>query len=1055
MLSNKRSFRELEGNQDNLTPNKRNPSEEREALGDIEFDNRPSTPSIHNNVEDLSISEDIQKCLDIIKKGLSEPLVYGQTWYIIPKDWIINLESKASENESIQVDKINTYSLTNGKDLLPNLSIGDQIEIIPEDVNIKFGYQGPQIKRIVVKTSDIPNTERVELYPPTFRLLALTSQKPTTSPVSEQETTFDLSIDAPLSMLLGMSIATLYPDSLVDSSNVSQRARLWRIPDTTNSPLKIDTLYYLPNTQRDLIDTSNGSLKIYEAMLEDGGTFCLEVLDKFGNWPYNDYEQSVLDQPFGKSGFLDRLESKQSSNTKMMTRSQSSQKVKTKGLVGLQNLGNTCFMNSALQCLSNTSELSVYFLSGLYSKELNPDNPLGMSGQVAESFGQLVNKLWYGSSNSVAPREFKYTLSKFAPSFAGYGQQDTQEFLAFLLDGLHEDLNRIKSKPYTEIPDWEGGTDADVAKLAKTCWDLYKQRNDSIIVDLFQGQFKSTVNCPECDRVSITFDPFMYLTLPLPIQSKWNGSVYYIPYDYNKKRLRIDLELPSNASFKLMKNKISQIVDTNSNNLWVAEEYKGNLFKSFLDDELVSEMQSGDLCFVYELPIHIPQDRHEKIDRVFETNWVMFPVYSSTFKESSSLSGEVFGKPMLIALRRSDAQNYQKVYQAIIEKYLHFTKNDEALKKINIHSKDITLRHLEAPSNSYYSYRTSDVNTGRSNNIERNSKTDLKFRASIVENILKSTLLKKNEKNPVEHIEDVNKIDDQGDLEMKQDNSLQDQSIESLYENLETERQKSLSLIKFGEALVVEWKNDLAEEVFGDDLSSTGLWEQFDVIEDPQYVQSKQTSKSPKKGITIEDCLDEFTKEEKLGEEDLWYCSKCQKHQQATKKFDLWKVPDVLVVHLKRFASSRYNRDKLDQFVDFPIEELNIDDRVGEKQVANSIKLNGGNPVEVGIENSEEDAIYDLYAIDNHYGGLGGGHYTSYARNNESGEFYHFDDSYVSKVNEENVKTKAAYLLFYRKRTTRSIGGKARIDAEEQLKIDDATSSTMTADQVVSENESL
>lgn len=138
MLSNKRSFRELEGNQDSLTPNKRNPSEERESLGDIEFDNRPSTPSIHNNVEDLSISEDIQKCLDIIKKGLSEPLVYGQTWYIIPKDWIINLENKASKDESIKVDKINTYSLTSGKDLLPNLSIGDQIEIVPEDVNIKL-----------------------------------------------------------------------------------------------------------------------------------------------------------------------------------------------------------------------------------------------------------------------------------------------------------------------------------------------------------------------------------------------------------------------------------------------------------------------------------------------------------------------------------------------------------------------------------------------------------------------------------------------------------------------------------------------------------------------------------------------------------------------------------------------------------------------------------------------------------------------------------------------------------------------------------------------------
>lgn len=67
-------------------------------------------------------------------------------------------------------------------------------------------------------------------------------------------------------------------------------------------------------------------------------------------------------------------------------------------------------------------------------------------------------------------------------------------------------------------------------------------------------------------------------------------------------------------------------------------------------------------------------------------------------------------------------------------------------------------------------------------------------------------------------------------------------------------------------------------------------------------------------------------------------------------------------------------------------------------------------------------------------GGLGGGHYTSYARNHDSKEFYHFDDSFVSKVDKDSVKTRAAYLLFYRKRTNRSIGGKARVDAEEQLK---------------------
>ena len=59
--------------------------------------------------------------------------------------------------------------------------------------------------------------------------------------------------------------------------------------------------------------------------------------------------------------------------------------------------------------------------------------------------------LLQGETASVSPSNFKYKLGRFAPQFQGYGQQDSQELLAFLLDGLHEDLNRIKRKPYIEV----------------------------------------------------------------------------------------------------------------------------------------------------------------------------------------------------------------------------------------------------------------------------------------------------------------------------------------------------------------------------------------------------------------------------------------------------------------------------------------------------------------------------------------------------------------------------------------------------------------------------
>lgn len=149
-------------------------------------------------------------------------------------------------------------------------------------------------------------------------------------------------------------------------------------------------------------------------------------------------------------------------------------------------------------------------LAGVYQDELNRDNPLGMSGAVAEAFGTTIESLWGPSSAhaSYSPRQLKYTTSRFAPQFAGYGQQDSQEFIAFLLDGLHEDLNRIRKKPYIEKPDWKpGGGDHELATLGKDCWEGYKKRNDSVIVDLFQGQLMSTLVCPDCHKESITMDP--------------------------------------------------------------------------------------------------------------------------------------------------------------------------------------------------------------------------------------------------------------------------------------------------------------------------------------------------------------------------------------------------------------------------------------------------------------------------------------------------------------------------------------------------------------------
>ena len=107
-------------------------------------------------------------------------------------------------------------------------------------------------------------------------------------------------------------------------------------------------------------------------------------------------------------------------------------------------------MNSALQCLSNTDPLCSYFISNSYKADLNKDNPLGLKGAFASSYADLMKEMWSGTAKCIAPRSFKQVVAKYAEQFTGFAQHDSQELLAFVLDGLHEDLNRIKKKPYVE-----------------------------------------------------------------------------------------------------------------------------------------------------------------------------------------------------------------------------------------------------------------------------------------------------------------------------------------------------------------------------------------------------------------------------------------------------------------------------------------------------------------------------------------------------------------------------------------------------------------------------
>lgn len=249
-------------------------------------------------------------------------------------------------------------------------------------------------------------------------------------------------------------------------------------------------------------------------------------------------------------------------------------------------------MNSGLQCIRSVEELTKYFLTDEYVEELNYDNPLGHDGQVALAYANLLSMIYKREPppSSVSPRAFKDTVGRHAPQFSGWAQQDTQEFLGFLLDGLQEDLNRVKKKPYIEKPD---STDDMVGNLEKTremaakVWEICKARDDSVIGDLFFGMYKSTLNCPICSKISYTFEPFTSLSLPLPIQNIWLKKVKYFPL--NDRPVIITVEMDRTASIRALKEFISTRVGVPAERIVGAEEYRDKFFKVYEDYQQASE----------------------------------------------------------------------------------------------------------------------------------------------------------------------------------------------------------------------------------------------------------------------------------------------------------------------------------------------------------------------------------------------------------------------------------------------------------------------------------
>ena len=652
-------------------------------------------------------------------------------------------------------------------------------------------------------------------------------------------------------------------------------------------------------------------------------------------------------------------------------------KESTHGLCGGKNLGNTCFMNSSIACISNCTELTYYFLSGDYIKDINKENKLAMGGKLAMSWGALLQQYWVEKTRVGNPAEFKKTLGDKVKMFRGFGQQDSNEFMNFFIDYLNEDLNGTTQKPYIELDSKK--EDESDEECSKRFWESNLTRNDSVITDLFCGQYKSTIVCPDCGNINITFDPFNTLTLSLVNKSNESDKanedyeyidefhIFYVPKYSIRKPVRIIIKnIIKNANldelFKALGNKRDFIYKDLINELFYIKISNSKLV-DFIEDISEIEDHTDDFIFSYDV---LDELENIKIPIYFKNS--EFPrVVSGT----EDMTLEELRKKIYLNIRKYiysplvpiEEQKDKDTLSQEIQNYLHNMniKDDKIIQMI-----EDEYKILFNPENKDEKIK---------NNIN-NFLNDIPFNIYLQE---------KNSDKKIVIIDKNNFFKISEELS----NLLGINSFEDTFS-------EKLSLLDNYEIYVDFNTNSKYINNKEMKLNSCLVYKtDFKNVKIKKKKNNKNISASNNSTITLGDCLKNFSKEEKLEAGNEWYCPKCKKHTLATKKMELYYLPKILIICFKRFMRESYRWRKNEQLVDFPINNLNMGDYM--------------------IGPDKDHSKYNLFAVSQHYGSTAFGHYTAVCKN--SNKWYSYNDSSVHPCSENDARSSAAYVLFYRRET--------------------------------------
>ncbi|XP_067238592.1 ubiquitin carboxyl-terminal hydrolase 31 isoform X1 [Chanodichthys erythropterus] len=648
---------------------------------------------------------------------------------------------------------------------------------------------------------------------------------------------------------------------------------------------------------------------------------------------------------------------------------------KIPGVAGLKNHGNTCFMNAILQCLSNTELFAEYLALEQYRGDGTDDEKPKTNGVVQRKGGQdkgevteqlsgLVRALWTFEYTPQHSRDFKNAVAKSAMQYRGNAQHDAQEFLLWLLDRVHEDLNHlvhptIRGSIKPPIEEDDGALEGPSPPLSA----------GSFVQELFQAQYRSSLTCPHCQKQSNTFDPFLCISLPIPLP---HTRPLYVTVVYQGKYshcMRIGVAVPLNSTVSRLREAVSRETKIPPDQFVLTEMYYDGFHRSFCDDDDdLDIIQESDSIFAFETPetFRLENIRSKRGSLLANLNQNNLKYGAESSRTPSFMQGAMnpaspnkntgCEKMILLICNRACTGHQGRRFGLPFVLYLERSVTWDVLQKEILEK----MRHLLRPG--VY------IQVGP-------------FSLRVV-GVVGITYLLPQEEQPLCH-----------------------PTVERAYKSCGPGGPPHVKI-------VVEWDKETKEYLFGHT--------EEEYIPDAESVYLHREQHHQPQACTLAQCFQLYTKEEQLAPDDAWRCPHCRQLQQGRIKLSLWTLPDVLILHLKRFRQEGDRRVKMQNMVRFPLIGMDMAPHVVKRSQSSWSLPSHWSPWRrpYGLGRNPDDYLYDLYAVCNHHGNMHGGHYTAYCKNSIDGQWYCFDDSEVQPIADEDVCQQTAYILFYQRRTT-------------------------------------